>query len=147
MAEHPHPFELQHHHAAMSVPNLDDAIAWYERMLGFKLERRFHIAQIPAQVAILRRGLLRIELFEVPDAKPLPEDRRHPDRDNRTHGNKHAAFTVRNADEVLEWLRAQGADIAFVVKAAHGTGFFVRDNAGNIIEFVEEPSMWEPRAS
>ena len=30
-----------------------------------------------------------------------------------------------------------------VVKAAFGTGFFVRDNAGNLIEFVEEPGLWE----
>jgi methylmalonyl-CoA/ethylmalonyl-CoA epimerase len=137
-------FELKHHHGAMSVPNLDDSIAWYERMIGFKLERRFHIAQIPADVAMLRRGNMRLELFEVPNATPLPDDRRHPDRDNRTHGNKHVAFTVRDAKAVLEHLRGRGADVALVVDAPHGTGFFIRDNAGNLIEFVEEPSLWQP---
>lgn len=139
-----YPFELKHHHGAMSVPNLEAAIEWYDRMLGFKVEKRFHIAQIPADVAMLKRDELRIELFEVPNATPLPEDRRFPDRDNRTHGNKHVSFVVRDAQAVAELLRAQGGDIAMVVKAAHGSGFFIRDNAGNLIEFVEEPSMWHP---
>lgn len=135
--------EIKHHHGAMSVPKLDDAIAWYDKMLGFKLEKRFHIAKIPADVAMLRRGVMRIELFEVPGANPLPEERRFPDTDNRTHGNKHVAFVVRDAAAFAEELRAKGGDIAMVVKATHGTGFFIRDNAGNLIEFVEEPSLWE----
>jgi methylmalonyl-CoA/ethylmalonyl-CoA epimerase len=135
--------ELRHHHGAMSVPNLADAIEWYDRMLGFKVEKRFHIPKIPADVAMLKRGVLRIELFEVPNANPLPDDRRMPDTDNRTHGNKHVAFVVRDAAAFAEELRAKGADIAMVVKQAFGTGFFVRDNAGNLIEFVEEPSLWE----
>ncbi|MGC3982349.1 MAG: VOC family protein [Steroidobacteraceae bacterium] len=141
---HPHAFELKHHHGAMSVPSLDAAIDWYDRMLGFTVEKRFHIPQIPADVAMLKRDELRIELFEVPNANPLPEDRRFPDRDNRTHGNKHVSFVVRDAKAVAELLRARGGDIAMVVNAPHGSGFFIRDNAGNLIEFVEEASMWQP---
>lgn len=136
-------FELKFHHGGVSVPKLDDAIAWYQNMLGFEVERRFHIAQIPADVAIIRRGNLRFELFEVPGAAALPEDRRFPDRDNRTHGNKHVSFAVKDPMQVLEQLRARGGDIAMVVNASHGRGFFIRDNAGNLIEFVEEPSLWQ----
>ena len=135
-------FELQHHHGAISVPSLNDAIDWYDRMLGFKVEKRFHIAKIPADVAILKRDNLRLELFEVPNGNPLPEERRFPDTDNRTHGNKHVAFVVRDAKTVAALLKEQGGDIAMVVNAPHGCGFFIRDNAGNLIEFVEEPTMW-----
>jgi methylmalonyl-CoA/ethylmalonyl-CoA epimerase len=136
--------ELRFHHGGISVPDLDASIAWYQRMLGFDVERRFHIPQIPADVAILQRGSLRLELFQVPNAHALPEDRRHPDRDNRTHGNKHVAFAVRDVKQAECTLRARGADIALVVDAAHGAGFFVRDNAGNLIEFVREDGLWLP---
>ncbi|MFT3907602.1 MAG: VOC family protein [Steroidobacteraceae bacterium] len=146
MSEQSYEFEIQHHHGAMSVPSLDEAIAWYERMLGFKVEKRFHIAKIPADVAMIKRGPLRLELFEVPNANPLPEERRFPDSDNRTHGNKHVAFVVRDALAIADLLRSRGGDIAMVVNAPHGRGFFIRDNAGNLIEFVEEPGMWEPAA-
>lgn len=36
-------FDIKQRHAAMSVPNMEDSIAWYENVFGFKLERRFHI--------------------------------------------------------------------------------------------------------
>jgi methylmalonyl-CoA/ethylmalonyl-CoA epimerase len=134
--------ELRFHHGGVSVPNLEEAIAWYQQMLGFEVERRFPIPQIPASVAIIKRGALRFELFEVPNANPLPEDRRFPDRDNRTIGNKHVAFAVADVEALEQQLRAKGADIAMVVRAKHGSGFFVRDNAGNLIEFVTEPGLW-----
>ena len=28
------------HHGAISVPNLDEWIAWYQKMLGFEVEQR-----------------------------------------------------------------------------------------------------------
>lgn len=143
MSRHGTDIEFKFHHGGLSVPNLDDSIAWYQRMLGFELERRFHIAPIPADVAIVRRNDMRLELFEVQKATVLPEDRRYPDRDLQTHGNKHVAFVVRDAMQTLEQLESRGADIAMVVNAPHGRGFFVRDNAGNLVEFVEEPSMWK----
>ncbi|MDW8260003.1 MAG: VOC family protein [Gammaproteobacteria bacterium] len=48
------------HHAAISVPDLSASIDWYRRVLGFELESRFEIAAIPAQVAFVRNGPLRI---------------------------------------------------------------------------------------
>jgi methylmalonyl-CoA/ethylmalonyl-CoA epimerase len=135
-------FEIKHHHAAMSVPNLEDSIGWYENVLGFELERRFHIAAIPADCAMLKRDDLRIELFHVLGAKGAGEERRHPDTDAHTHGNKHAAFAVRDIDPVERELRANGADIVFVKKHDMGANIFIRDNAGNLIEFVQQPEMW-----
>jgi len=86
--------EFWYHHVGVSVPSLDEAIAWYDRVLGFKLERRFPIASIPAEIAILKHGALYVELFQPVNFKPLPPDRREPDLDACTHGNKHAAFSV-----------------------------------------------------
>jgi methylmalonyl-CoA/ethylmalonyl-CoA epimerase len=134
--------DLKHHHGAASVPDLDESIAWYGRVLGFEVEQRFFIPPIPAEVAMLRRGDLRVELFMVKGAKAMDPDRRIPDRDVHTLGNKHTAFAVKDARATADELRARGADIAFVVDMEHGRAVFIRDNAGNLIEFVEEPSLW-----
>lgn len=127
------------HHGGISVPDLDAAIAWYGRVLGFVEERRFAIPPAKAKVAFIRKGALRFELFEVEGAAALPEDRRTPDRDLQTHGNKHVAFRIADLEAFLKEMAGKGADIAFVVRQAFGKGCFMRDCAGNLIEFVEEP--------
>jgi catechol 2,3-dioxygenase-like lactoylglutathione lyase family enzyme len=133
--------EFAFHHGGVSVPDLDAAIAWYGHVLGFVEERRFAIPPARARVAFIRKGSLRFELFEVEEAAPLPEDRRTPDADLRTHGNKHVAFRVDDLDAFLAEMEGKGADIAFVVRQAFGKGCFIRDCAGNLIEFVEEPEL------
>ena len=128
---------LSFHHGGVSVPDLEQAIAWYRDVLGFALERRFRIEAARAEVAFVRRESLRFELFEVAGAAPLPPDRRLPPADLRTHGNKHLAFAVGDLDAFLADMARRGADIAMVVREPFGSGCFVRDCAGNLIEFVE----------
>ena len=130
--------EFAFHHGGVSVPSLEGAIAWYCDVLGFEVEKRFYIEAARSHTAMVRKGPLRFELFEVEGAAPLPEDRRHPPRDLQTHGNKHVAFRVDNLDAFLAEMAQKGADVAFVVREAFGKGCFVRDCAGNLIEFVEE---------
>ncbi|MCA8887605.1 MAG: VOC family protein [Parvularculaceae bacterium] len=132
--------EFSFHHGGVSVPDLDAAIEWYDRVLGFKVERRFRIDAARADAAMIRRGPLRFELFEVEGAAPLPEERRHPPTDLKTHGNKHVAFRVSDIEEFLRAVETKRADIAFVVREEFGKGCFLRDCAGNLIEFVEEPN-------
>jgi len=132
--------EFTFHHGGVSVPSLDEAIDWYARVLGFEVEKRFYIDAAKSHTAMVRKGPLRFELFEVEGAAPLPEERRHPPSDLRTHGNKHVAFRVEDLDSFLEEMRAKDVDIAFVVKEKFGAGCFIRDCAGNLIEFVEEPN-------
>jgi catechol 2,3-dioxygenase-like lactoylglutathione lyase family enzyme len=131
--------EFTFHHGGVSVPSLDDAIDWYGRVLGFEVEKRFWIEAARSHTAMLRKGTLRFELFEVEGAAPLPDDRRHPPSDLRTHGNKHLAFRVEDLEVFLAEMEAKQVDIAFVVREEFGKGCFIRDCAGNLIEFVEEP--------
>lgn len=130
--------EFSFHHGGVSVPSLDEAIQWYGDILGFELERRFRIEAANAETAMVRKGPLRFELFEVEGAAPLPQGRRHPPEDLRTHGNKHVAFRVEDLEAFLTEVGAKGADVAFVVRESFGKGCFLRDCAGNLIEFVEE---------
>jgi catechol 2,3-dioxygenase-like lactoylglutathione lyase family enzyme len=130
--------DFSFHHGGVSVPSLDAAIEWYGRVLGFEVEKRFFIAAARSHTAMIRKGPLRFELFEVEGAAPLPEERRHPPSDLKTHGTKHLAFRVDDLEAFLTEMAAKGADVAFVVREAFGKGCFIRDCAGNLIEFVEE---------
>jgi catechol 2,3-dioxygenase-like lactoylglutathione lyase family enzyme len=130
--------DFSFHHGAASVPDLEAAIAWYDRILDFKVEKRFYVEPAKAQAAMLRKGALRIELFAPEDADPLPDGRRHPPQDLLTHGNKHVAFKVDDLETFLEEMTEKDADIAFVVRESFGRACFLRDCAGNLIEFVEE---------
>jgi len=127
-----------HHHGGVSVPDLDDSIAWYCEKLGFEVEKRFHAPPIPADIAILKNGDLRMELFCLKEATPLPEDRRTPNLDLRTHGNKHVAFGIDDVEAFAKILEKRGVDIVWVKKFEFGSNIFIRDNAGNLIEFLEE---------
>ncbi|WP_404478431.1 VOC family protein [Novosphingobium sp. BL-52-GroH] len=130
--------ELTFHHGGVSVPDLDESIEWYSRVLGFHLERRFRIEAAAADAAMVRSGDLRFELFEVAGAAALPEGRRHPVNDLLTHGNKHVAFQIDDLDAFLNEMAAKQADVALVVREAFGQGCFIRDCAGNLIEFVQK---------
>ncbi len=132
--------EFVFHHGGVSVPDIEAAIDWYGDVLGYAVERRFYIAPAKAKAAMLRKGPLRIELFEPEDAAALPEDRRHPPRDLLTHGNKHVAYRIDSLDAFLGEMETKSVDIAFVVRENFGRGCFIRDIAGNLIEFVEEPN-------
>jgi methylmalonyl-CoA/ethylmalonyl-CoA epimerase len=133
--------DLSFHHAGVSVPSLDAAIEWYGRVLGFEVEKRFYIDAARSDTVMLRRGSLRFEIFEVEGATSLPEDRRYPPRDIKTHGNKHVAFRVADLETFLSEMETKQADVAFVVREAFGKGCFIRDCAGNLIEFVEETNF------
>ncbi|MEQ6290595.1 VOC family protein [Vogesella sp. GCM10023246] len=134
--------DIKPHHAGISVPDLDASIDWYGRMFGFELESRVFIDIIPADVAFMRRGNFRIELFQLQGAAPLPADRREPNRDLLTHGNKHVCYAVPDVVATVAALREKGADIVFQ-KTVQGTAMaFLRDNAGNLIELIEAPELW-----
>ncbi len=93
---------------------------------------------------MLRRGNLRIELFEVSDYVPAHESRRSSSRDLRAQGNKYLAFSVKDVRAADENLRHRGADILFIQDFEWGSSAFIRDNVGNVIELVQESKLWEP---
>jgi len=130
--------EFWHHHLGVSVPDLEASIQWYVDVLGFELEHRAHIPSIPADIAFVRNGPMRVELFQAPDAVALPDSRRIPDEDIKTHGNKHVSFACDDVKVLAEVLRERGADIVWVKDFGNGkANCFLRDNAGNLIEFVQ----------
>jgi methylmalonyl-CoA/ethylmalonyl-CoA epimerase len=131
-------FSLRLHHAAASVPNLNASIEWHEKMLGFTVERRFEIPGQDTEIAMMRLDDVRMELFEAKNSKPLNPDRRDPDTDCRTQGNLHVSFAAPNVHALTEKLRARGVDVVWIKDFPWGSIAFIRDNAGNLIEIVQE---------
>jgi methylmalonyl-CoA/ethylmalonyl-CoA epimerase len=130
-------FSYWHHHGGVSLPNLDEGIEWYCSKLGFQLEHRFPIPSIPAEVAIIVNGDLRMELFQLPDAVAMQADRRIPNEDLKTHGNKHVAFGIKDVLSFGDELKRRDVDVVWICKFDHGANIFIRDCAGNLIEFLE----------
>ncbi|WP_428028143.1 VOC family protein [Altererythrobacter sp.] len=134
----PPPFDLRNHHCGISVPDLEASIAWYRDMLGFAVELRTNMPQVPFSGAFLKRGSTRIELFERPGAAPLPPDRRDPDADLATHGTKHMALEVSDIHGAFAFLTERGVEVAMpIFKCCGMSAGYIRDNAGNLIELIE----------
>lgn len=146
------------HHFSVAVPDMDQALAWYGSILGFEVERRFHVAGIPADGAFLSGpGGLKLELWCAQGVAPVPESRRVPDADLRTAGTKHMAFAVPDLQRQLAELVARGVDIAAVQRnrsqpmrpdpdpLAPGKppvfALFVRDPAGTLIELLDRDQV------
>jgi methylmalonyl-CoA/ethylmalonyl-CoA epimerase len=107
-------------------------------MLGFELLRVVDVPADTGKVAILKQGDFILELFCLSDAAPLPDERRNPGTDIRVHGVKHVAYAVRDIDALMDDLKAKGVDLVWDVVVHDGDKCaFVRDNTGNLVEFVE----------
>ncbi len=127
-------------HAGISVADLEASIAWYRDMLGFELLRQLEIPDGHGQVALVKNGDFVLELFCVPGAKSLPEERRHPATDLMTHGIKHVAYAVTDIAALMSELKAKGVEVVWDVVVHDGTPCaFVLDNSGNLVEFAERP--------
>jgi methylmalonyl-CoA/ethylmalonyl-CoA epimerase len=132
-------FEISPHHVGISVPNLEESIAWYHKMLGFEVVTRMGQGGNSGMlVALIKRGNCYIELFQVAGAKPLPDYRRDPSTDLRVHGIAHMAFQVSDVQAATKELKAKGADIAMGPVDSTGVVFvFIRDNSGNAFELIQ----------
>ncbi len=129
---------LRPDHAGISVADLDASIAWYGEMLGFTVDRVVDIPEDTGRLALIRKGDFLLELFCIDGTAPLPEERRHPTTDLRTQGMKHVAYAVADIHALMERLKAKGVDVVWDIVEHDGSlCAFVRDNSGNIVEFVQ----------
>jgi len=128
-------------HVGVAVKNLDEAIALYRDVLGFKLEAVHVLTERKVRVAFLSTGgEANIELLEPigsdsPVAKFI---------ESRGEGIQHLAMRVKNIEAVLAELKrkavvlvddkprvgAEGAKIAFV---------HPKSTKGVLLELVEKP--------
>jgi glyoxylase I family protein len=135
-------------HTAISVPDLDAALAFYCGVLGFALEYRadwergatatdalVNLRDSAARAVMLKLGPTRIELFEYTN----PAGRvQVPGRPVCDHGYTHICFTV--VDIYAEYERLRGAGVEFhsaPVDFGPVVCAYARDPFGNVFELKE----------
>jgi len=139
-------------HVAISVPDLDRALAFYRDLLGFEIafeyswERGTPLAEaadailaVPGTAArsvVLRAGNLLLELFHFHEGSPKAQD---PERPVIDHGFTHLCFAVTDLDHEYERLMAAGMRFhcapTLVVPGVRTV--YGRDPFGNVLEFEE----------
>ena len=125
-------------HFAISVGDMEESISWYGKNFGFPVIDRSEIPGTGVQVAHLQGPGFLLEIFCAPGSNPLPEERKVPNLDFLTQGNKHISFGVKDGRKTKADMEKMGIDIAFVAEVDGTYGVFIRDNTGNLIEIFEE---------
>lgn len=127
-------FKLKPHHVAINVPDIEAAIKWYCDVLGFTVMRRNFIPTSTSQNALLNNGDFNIELFQHEKITPRPEGESTQPPGTETLGFRQMAFVVDDLHALTEILKKKGANITR--ERSDGTVLFIRDNSGNVLEFV-----------
>ena len=125
-------------HYAISVADLEESLAWYQRVFGFQVISRGEVPGTGVQVGHMQAPGFLLEIFCAPDSRPLPEERKVPNLDFLTQGNKHISFGVPDAHALLPELERLGVHVAFIAQVNGTYGVFINDNTGNLIEIFEE---------
>jgi catechol 2,3-dioxygenase-like lactoylglutathione lyase family enzyme len=127
------------HHYAVAVSDLDRAIGWYARVLGFETERRFGFSEQGTEIAhIVDPNGVRIELLAREGAEEGPDTGADPFGALLVRGPKHVGFLVEDAGVVWRRMRELGVELLAeptVVEPAGVKNCFVRDPDGTMIEF------------
>lgn len=132
---------LTPHHVALSVPNFEETIQWYQDKLGFKVTLRRELAQFSTQQAFLELNGFRIEIFARKNSvRPQLTPANVPD-DLLIQGYKHIAFIVDDIDAVAAELKKRNVEFILEPMVDDGLGLkvcFIKDNNSNLIELAQD---------
>ena len=123
---------------ALSVKDVDASAKWYSEKLGLKI-----VMQPPkansARVIVLEGGDLIVELIQHDDARDLKQVAPTIDNNILVHGIFKAGVVVQDIDKTLAFLKERNVPIAigpFPKTAEQRANFIIRDNEGNLIQFI-----------
>jgi len=119
-------------HTGITVNNMDEALDWYKKNLGFELVEERYLASMHIRICFVQNGDFQLELFEHDSGIPLPDYRRELAGDLQVTGTKHIAFGVPDVAALKAQFIANGVDIA---EDMPPDVLFIRDNSGVILEF------------
>lgn len=137
------------HHVAISVPDMEQAIAFYIDVLGFETlwsrtlagddsgaDAIIGLSGVAAKIRMIKTGSCCIELWEYQNPMPQAKDARYSPAN---HGFAHICLAV--TDIQAEHDRLGHAGMTFVGmphRAGFASAIYGRDPFGNIIELYEE---------
>jgi methylmalonyl-CoA/ethylmalonyl-CoA epimerase len=128
------------HHVALSVPNFEETLQWYQDKLGFRVTLRRDLSQLSTQQAFLKLNGFRIEIFARQNStRTQPPPANVPD-DLLIQGYKHIAFIVDDLDAVAAELKKRNVEFIWEPMVDDELELklcFIKDNNGNLIELAQ----------
>jgi len=124
--------------ACIAVSNFEPAVEWYHRELGFELVQSKDFPEYGSRVGYLEANGVRIELVE--DKQRRPSERPDPPNHTALQGISQLTFYIDDLDAIVEQVKRRPIKVAFgpvVVTDLGLKAFFIRDNEGNLIEFIQ----------
>ena len=134
--------ELTHiEHIGIAVKSLEEAIPFYENVLGLKCYAIEEVKDQKVKTAFFQIGQTKIELLESTD----PEGPIGKFIEKRGQGIHHLAFAARNLEENLKSVEEKGVQLIDKVprKGAEGLNIAFlhpRSTFGVLTEFCEDPN-------
>lgn len=126
-------------HVAISVPDIQESVAWYEEMFGFSVVKYSEIPDTGISVCHMQGPGFQLEIFSPGvDPQPLPPERLYPHTDFQVHGQKHFCMGVKDGQATKKKLEEAGIEIVLIGEVDNTYAIFIRDNAGILIELFEE---------
>ena len=136
------------HHPALSVPDLDQALAFYCGKLGFEsvmsaeipsgiafMNDAFGVRDAGCRLAMVKRGNSCIELFEFASADTPRGDAKRP---VNQHGITHICLAADDYEKDYEFLQDAGVEFNTPPNGEAPTRWaYGRDPFGNVIELLE----------
>jgi catechol 2,3-dioxygenase-like lactoylglutathione lyase family enzyme len=126
-------------HAAIRVPDLDQAIAWYASKLEFRLTKSVPVGQLTfGLISSLGDGHVRLEVLAGPGAADRPE---HPtlSESYSLSGWHHVGIRVDDVDATVDELRCRDVTIVSEPHDVPALGLrlaFFSDPWGNLLELI-----------
>ena len=127
-------------HVCIGVADIDAAIAWYERVLGFSVDIRWTVPELPGfRLAYIKKDDFRIELIDTGEREAEPVQPMAFDEFLRIPGFSHLCFRVDDVDVAMDAVLAHGVAAELAPTDFPDVGrrvAFFRDNNGNFIELA-----------
>jgi len=127
-------FVLKPHHVAINVTDIQASINWYGDILGFSVSRRNFIPTSTSQNALIKNGDFYIELFQHEKIVPGAENENTEPPGTEALGFRQMAFYVDDIQALTDFFKKKGVNITR--RRPDGTVLFIRDNSGNVLEFI-----------